>query len=267
MDHLLPAPVAPQPSTLLEHAEQVSHYAESALAENTRRGYRADWADFSTWCEARSLDSLPALPETVASYLADRAQSLRTSSLARRKVSISQAHELACLPNPCKDARVRTVWQGIAREHGAPPRKKRAMAVNDLRLLVASCDGDLVGCRDKTLLLIGFMAGMRRSEIVGLDVEDITVEEDAGLRILIRRSKTDAFGIGREVGVPLGRRNASGRRNPGGQHPCRLHPHRQRCRGSGAGSGPQLRARWRGNPVPDQSAKKGSGAGAAPGRS
>ena len=205
MDHLVPAPVTPQSSPLMEHAEQVSHYAESALSKNTRRGYRADWADFSTWCEARSLNSLPAAPETVASYLADRAQSLRTSTMARRKVAISQAHELAGLHNPSKDARVRTVWQGITREHGAPPKKKKAMAVNDLRLLVGSCGGDLVGCRDKALLLIGFFTGMRRSEIVSVDVEDITVDEDKGVWLLLRRSKTDATGMGREVGVPVGR--------------------------------------------------------------
>lgn len=209
MDHLLPVPVAPQPSSLLKHADQVSKYAESALSANTRRGYRADWRDFAAWCEARSQVSLPAQPETVASYLADRAQSLRTSTLARRQVSISQAHELAGLPNPCKDARVRTVWQGITREHGAPPKKKKAMAVNDLRLLVGSCATDLVGCRDKALLLIGFFTGMRRSEIVSLDVEDITVDEDKGVRLLLRRSKTDATGMGREVGVPVGRHAAT----------------------------------------------------------
>ncbi len=209
MDDQLPAVRTPEPTSLQEHLERVSHYAESALSANTRRGYRADWTDFSVWCKARSADSLPASPETVASYLADRAQSLRTSTLARRKVAISQAHELAGMPSPCKDARVRTVWQGIAREHGAPPVKKRALALSDLRMLVASCGDDLIGRRDRAILLVGFTSGMRRSEIVSLNVQDMVVEEGEGIKFLLRRSKTDQHGAGREIGVPVGRQSAT----------------------------------------------------------
>jgi integrase len=110
------------------------------------------------------------------------------------------------------------------------------MAVNDLRLLVESCGIDLVGCRDKALLLIGFFTGMRRSEIVALDVEDVSVEEDQGLRLLIRRSKTDSIGMGREVGVPVGRHAAT----------CPVLALRAWLHASGISKGPLFRplTRW-----------------------
>ncbi len=93
---------------------------------------------------------------------------------------------------------------GIRRSVGTAPHQARPILVEDLKAMLAALPDDLRGLRDRALLLIGFAAGMRRSELVGLDVVDV-VEEKEGLRITVRRSKTDQEGAGREIGVVRGR--------------------------------------------------------------
>lgn len=187
-------------------SERVAAYAAASISPNTRKAYRSDWAAFAAWCAERNLSPLPAQPETIALFLADQAeQGLKTSTIGRRMASLSQAHELAGHPSPTRDRRVRKVWQGICREKGCSVQKKRALALTDLKAIVAGCEDDLMGKRDKALLLLAFSGAMRRSELIGLDVEDVQVEGDNGLRVHIRRSKTDQTGAGREIGIPVGK--------------------------------------------------------------
>jgi len=99
---------------------------------------------------------------------------------------------------------VRMTAAGIRRTLGTAPHQARPILVEDLKAMLAALPDDLRGLRDRALLLIGFVGGFRRSELVGLDVEDVT-EEAEGLRINIRRSKTDQDGAGREIGILRGR--------------------------------------------------------------
>jgi integrase len=114
------------------------------------------------------------------------------------------AHQAAGLDSPTADAGVRAVWAGIRRRHGVAPRKVQAVRTQLIARMVAPL-GDWYAPyrRDRALLLIGFAGALRRSELVALDVEDIT-EDDHGLRLRLRRSKTDPEGEGRIVGVPYG---------------------------------------------------------------
>lgn len=195
------------PVPLLEPTlNRMARFAEASTSMNTKRAYRGDWKVFSTWCRDRGLSSMPASPETLALFLTAQAESgLKTSTIGRRMASVSQAHQLAQHASPAMDARVRVVWQGICRELGRSPEKKKALPLSDLKAIVLSCEHDLHGTRDKAMLLLGFMGAMRRSELVNLDVEDIQMEEDQGLRIRIRRSKSDQEGQGREIGIPVGK--------------------------------------------------------------
>jgi integrase len=93
---------------------------------------------------------------------------------------------------------------GIRRTLGTAPHQARPILVDDLKAMLAALPDDLRGLRDRTLLLIGFAGGFRRSELVGLDVDDVT-EEAEGLRVRIRRSKVDQEGAGREIGIVRGR--------------------------------------------------------------
>ncbi len=105
-------------SDVREILQKAKDYTRQSKAANTTRSYRADWADFTAWCQERSLSALPADPETVALYLADLADRRRTSTLQRRLAAISQAHQAAGYDSPTTGYVVRTVWAGIRRAKG-----------------------------------------------------------------------------------------------------------------------------------------------------
>ena len=181
-------------------------FAQAAKSGATRRAYASDLRDFDAWCAAQERAPLPAEPATVALYVTHLARTgSAASTIQRRLAAISQVHQLAGhVPPPTQDWEVRQVVQGIRRRLGTAPAQKEAVLTATLRRLIASCDPETrVGARDRALLLLGFGAALRRSELVALDVEDVTVT-DEGLRIRIRRSKTDPEAHGDEVGVVKG---------------------------------------------------------------
>ena len=190
-------------SALVEAARE---FAQAAKSEATRRAYASDLRDFDSWCATQRRSPMPAEPETVALYITDLARSGRAAStIQRRLAAISQVHQLAGhVPPPTADWEVRQVVQGIRRRLGTAPAQKEAVLTVTLRRLVASCDpATRAGARDRALLLLGFGAALRRSELVAIDVEDVT-ETDEGLRVRIRRSKTDQEAHGDEVGIVRG---------------------------------------------------------------
>lgn len=191
------------PATLEALREQAIDYAISSRAENTIKAYRSDWRAFTTWCRNHGLDSLPADPTTVALYLTDTAEVLKTATLRRRMSSIAVAHQTAGLGSPTDDARVKATWSGIRRTHGTAQHGKDALLTADIRTMVTALPDSLLGRRDACILLLGFTTAMRRSELVALDVDDLAETGD-GLVVTVRRSKTDQDGEGRQIGVPYG---------------------------------------------------------------
>lgn len=187
-------------------AESARGYVASSKAEATRRAYHSDWQDFSAWCQVHDLPELPATAHTVSVYVVALAEAgAKVATIQRRLAAISQAHQLAGhVPSPTSDWLVRQVTAGIRRSLGTAPTRKAAIATPELRRLLASCDrSTLAGQRDVALLLLGFAGGFRRSELVALDWEDLEESKD-GLRVQLRRSKSDQEGHGREVGIPFG---------------------------------------------------------------
>jgi site-specific recombinase XerD len=193
----------PKAVALAEVADKARSYAAASRSENTRRAYRADWDHFAAWCDSRGLSSLPADAATVALYVTDMAASFKPSTISRRMVSIARVHKAAGHPSPTTDERVRLVNAGIRRVHGVAPRQVRPVVTEDLRRMVGTCRDDSAGVRDRALLLIGFAAALRRSELVGLHATDVEETHD-GLVVTVRRSKTDQEGAGRKIGVPYG---------------------------------------------------------------
>jgi integrase len=139
----------------------------------------------------------------VVLFLAESARSLKTGTLRRRLSSIAVAHEIAGHASPTSDPIVKTTWKGIRRTNGTAERGKPALAVDELRMIVRALPETTAGCRDRCLLLLGFSTAMRRSELVGLDVEDLAFVEQ-GLVVHLQRSKTDQDGAGRHIGVSRG---------------------------------------------------------------
>ncbi len=191
-------------AALEDHAQKAHDFAANADASATRRAYASDMADFRSWCEAHGLDALPALPQTVACYLANLASERTTSTLQRRLSAIARAHREANLDSPTEHSFVRLEWRGIRRAKGIATAKKAALSVTDLRGMLATLPDSLLGLRDRALLLVGFAGGFRRSELVALTVEDARVASE-GVVLTLRRSKTDQEGEGRIVGIPRGR--------------------------------------------------------------
>lgn len=181
----------------------VNKYVELSVAANTVKAYKSDWAAFRNWCGAEGEPWLP--PEySVARYMAWCAdQGYKPSSIQRFRASIGQAYKLAGLANPAESAIVIKTWEGIKREHRIAPDAKEPLLVEDLKRIVTTLPMGLIGLRDRALLLVGFAAALRRSELVGLDVENIE-EVPEGLKVLVLKSKGDQEGAGRLVGVPYG---------------------------------------------------------------
>ncbi|MCX6602104.1 MAG: site-specific integrase [Acidobacteria bacterium] len=193
-------------SVLVESAAtKAQAFAAASRAKNTIRAYESDWMHFATWCSERNMEALPAKPEVIALYLADNAEGLKLSTLTRRLASISKMHQSAGLESPAtmRHAAVKDVLSGIKRTKGATGAGKDALLTADLRKLVAALPALLIGKRDAALLLLGFAGGFRRGELAALQFADLNFAED-GLRVILRRGKTDQEGLGRTVGIPYG---------------------------------------------------------------
>lgn len=197
-------PPANPPATPPAVSETAAAYARQSLAPATLRAYRADWHDFVQWCRTQGRTPLPAEPEAVAAYLASLAATHGRAALRRRLAAIGQAHRLKGIPW-VPDALIRHTLRGILRQHGTPARRAAALTTAEIRKLLATCDAGLTGLRDRALLLLGYAGALRRSELVAIEREHITLTPD-GLRLLIPRAKTDPEGEGAEIGIPRGER-------------------------------------------------------------
>ena len=188
---------------LAEIAAEARDYVAASRAENTIRVYRTGWAQFTAWCDEHRVIALPAGAETVVLYVADLAKAAKPATIDSRLAAISAAHRAAGHDSPTKEEAVRLVRRGVRRTLGTAQRQVRPVTVPDLRTMLQGLGTDPGGCRDRALLLLGFAGALRRSELVGLDVVDVTEGAD-GLTVRLRRSKTDQEGAGRTVGIPFG---------------------------------------------------------------
>lgn len=190
------------PSDLDLVVRQVQEYVAAASAPATRRAYSSDWRQFETWCQAQSLVALSATPAVVACYVADQAEAgKKVATLQRALVAIARAHQLANTNDPTKHPVVRETMKGIRRRWATAQKQAEPLLFEALTKVVATIQGaQLRDLRDLAILCLGFMTGLRRSELVALDVADLT-RSGRGLRVRVRRSKRDQVGVGRDVVV------------------------------------------------------------------
>lgn len=188
------------PIPLAAVADRALDLAANARAEATRRAYGSDWRHFADWCAGHGLSALPAAPQTVGVYLAAHEKLLSMATLTRRLSSIATAHRMAEHPMDTRHPAIRDVMRGLRRAKGTMNRHAEALTTPRLRRVLATCGDRLLDLRDRALLLVGFAGALRRSEIVALDVTDIAVSAE-GLRVTIRRSKTDQDGEGHVIAI------------------------------------------------------------------
>ena len=172
-------------------------YAQASISTNTQRAYRFAWERFSRWAQQKRATPLPAFPNTLCSYLASMAdEGCALSSIEQALAAINKAHELkGWFPSPTKAPAVRTVMQGIRRTLGHGKRQKEPATADILRSALRDLGDSLIEVRDRALLLLGFAGAFRRSELTGLNLEDLSFRPE-GIVISVRRSKTDQEGHG-----------------------------------------------------------------------
>ena len=196
------SPLAAPPADELAFALQ---FARAEKSPSTRRAYRSDFDAFRKWCGVRKLNALPASPATFATFLASEAKrGVKASTIARRVAGVSYAHLTAGHVPPGQSEIVKATVRGIRRTIGAAPNRKEPLTAELVRAMVKSAPNNLTGLRDRAVLLLGFAGAMRRSELVGLNVNDLK-DTKAGLRLYIRTSKTDQERLGQIVAIAPGK--------------------------------------------------------------
>jgi len=196
------------PSTSLEDLIKKAHdLMRAAKAPSTRKAYQSDFRIFESWCAAHRLASLPSAPETIALYIASCVVArLAPATIARRLASISKAHQAAGFENSPASTKhfvVGEVLKGARRTLGVAQKCKDPLLLNDIRRLLDSCPKNLLGLRDRALILTGFAGAFRRSELCAMAVSDLSFS-DSGLVINVPRSKADQEQAGDKVAIPFG---------------------------------------------------------------
>jgi len=179
---------------------------KNSKANNTIRAYRSDFQDFSLFCLQNGFKSLPSEPKIVSLYLTQlSSKDIKISTIKRRLVSIGVIHKIKGHYLDTKHPLIIENLMGIKRRKGINQKGKKPLLINNLKKIINVIDNqdrdNIKIFRDRTIILIGFAGGFRRNEIVSLDYEDLDFVKE-GLKISIKRSKTDQFGEGLVKGLP-----------------------------------------------------------------
>jgi site-specific recombinase XerD len=177
---------------------------KSSKALNTLRAYKADYKDFINFCIKHGFKSMPSEPKILSLYLTHLSQTSKFSTLKRRLASISVIHKLSGHYIDTKHPMITENLMGIKRVKGTHQKAKKPILINELKSIIKVIDNDKneeKRSKNRTLILVGFAGGFRRSELVEILFEDIDFVPE-GVKIFVRRSKTDQSGEGMTKGIP-----------------------------------------------------------------
>ena len=185
--------------------EETLNNLKSSKANNTLRAYKSDFKDFGAFCAKHGFNSLPTEPKIVSLYLTYLSKNSKISTLRRRLVSIGMVHKLKGHYLDTKHPIIIENLMGIKRVKGSIQKGKKPILINHLKSIINVIDqqeiDEIKKSRDKTIILVGFGGGFRRTELVSIDHEDLEFVPE-GVKITIKRSKTDQFGEGMVKGLP-----------------------------------------------------------------
>ncbi len=182
----LPSHVAGS-GTLDRLVDTARDYAKASTADNTNKAYAADWKHFARWCRMKGAEPLPPSPEMIGLYLTDLATptGLSVSTIDRRLSGLAWNYAQRGFTLDRKNRHIATVLAGIKRKHARPPVQKEAILPENILAMVATLPFDIRGLRDRAILLLGYAGGLRRSEIVSLDVgKDDTPDSGGWIEII-----------------------------------------------------------------------------------
>ena len=178
---------------------------KNSKAANTLRAYQADFKDFSSFCIKNGFNPIPTEPKILSLYLTHLSSSTKYSTLKRRIASISVIHKMKGHYLDIKHPIIMENLHGIKRVRGSNQKAKKPILINDLKLIINAIDQNVKSerrkTRDKAIILIGFSGGFRRSELVSINYEDLDFVSE-GVKIFIKRSKTDQSGEGMVKAIP-----------------------------------------------------------------
>ena len=185
--------------------EETLENLKTSKAINTLRAYKSDFKDFSAFCAKHEFNCMPTDPKIVSLYLTHLSSSSKISTLRRRLVSIGVVHKLKGHYLDTKHPVIIENLMGIKRKKGSIQKGKKPILINHLKQIINVIDEKKIEkikkLRNRTLILIGFGGGFRRTELISIDYEDLDFVEE-GVKITLRRSKTDQFGEGLIKGLP-----------------------------------------------------------------
>ena len=185
--------------------EETLNNLKNSKANNTLRAYKSDFKDFGAFCVKHGFKSLPSEPKIVSIYLTHLSKDSKISTLRRRLVSISMVHKLKGHYLDTKHPIIIENLMGIKRVKGSIQKGKKPILINHLKSIINAINqqniSEIKKARDKSMVLIGFGGGFRRTELISIDNEDLEFVPE-GLKITIKRSKTDQFGEGMTKGLP-----------------------------------------------------------------
>jgi len=188
-----------------ELEEETLRNLRNSKANNTLRAYKADYKDFTLFCSKNGFQSMPTQPRTMALYLTFLSKTSKYSTLKRRLASINVLHKMKGYYIDTKHPIIMENLMGIKRVNGSNQKGKKPILISDLKLLIKainqSMEKNLRKIRDKTIVLLGFSGGFRRSELVSIEYEDLEFVTE-GVKIFIKRSKTDQSGEGMTKAIP-----------------------------------------------------------------
>ena len=177
---------------------------QTSKALNTMRAYKADYKDFALFCLKHGFKSMPSEPKIVSLYLTHLSQTSKFSTLKRRLASISVIHKLSGHYIDTKHPMITENLMGIKRTIGSHQKAKKPILINELKLIINAIDKDKNikrRLKNRTLILVGFAGGFRRSELVAIHYEDIDFVNE-GVKIFVKKSKTDQSGEGMTKAIP-----------------------------------------------------------------
>ena len=177
---------------------------KNSKAKNTVKAYESDFKDFTLFCIKNGLQSLPTEPKVLSIYLTYLSKRCKFSTLKRRIASIKVVHKIKGHYLDSKHPLIIENLLGIKRINGSHQKSKKPILINDLKCIINAIDEENIEykkIRNKSLILLGFAGGFRRSELVNIEYSDLEFVNE-GLKILIRRSKTDQLGEGSVKAIP-----------------------------------------------------------------
>ncbi len=185
--------------------EDTLNNLKNSKANNTLRAYKSDFKDFGAFCAKHGFNSMPTEPKIVSLYLTHLSKISKISTLRRRLVSIGVVHKLKGHYLDTKHPIIIENLMGIKRKKGSIQTGKKPILISHLKQIINVIDDqkidDIKKIRNKTLILVGFGGGFRRTELISIDFEDLDFV-DEGVKITLKRSKTDQFGEGLIKGLP-----------------------------------------------------------------